>query len=436
MDTLAARLREAFLGTETGEAVPFDELKDAVKDRWQRVADAAAIRVPFSDDQVEALARVLHLGESNCSFGTMRTFRMKQAHAAIAHLRPTQGHVLRDRLVESEAKIERQRKNLNQLYTANAALRDDITNAVRNAMDRLPDAPWKDRTATEAVCLLSLAVGDLRAEVDEDNVAAASVNDLLVQVQNLTAERDALRERASVPVPAGVPEVKVLREIGINAYLMHEQAKRENAGCIVGPMEAAATAIRDAVLAGVAGVPIDQVEALARVFRDEHAKVMGTDALSYGLTVFCAYARVAIAHLNTRPEGLPTAKSLGAIGREKYADLNRRTPEHYDEYHFEYVAKAILTALRPWLRDPVGCDLDVRAIDMANIMHTASVGAVSETWKDTAAQRILDLCRSRQKPVYECKECAKAEAECRQWRNANDELVRRATAARAALEGE
>ena len=57
MDTLAARLREAFLGTETGEAVPFDELKDAVKDRWQRVADAAAIRVPFSDAQIERMAR-------------------------------------------------------------------------------------------------------------------------------------------------------------------------------------------------------------------------------------------------------------------------------------------------------------------------------------------------------------------------------------------
>ena len=43
-DTLAARLREAYLGTDTGDAVPFDELKPAVCDRWQRVADAA--RVP------------------------------------------------------------------------------------------------------------------------------------------------------------------------------------------------------------------------------------------------------------------------------------------------------------------------------------------------------------------------------------------------------
>jgi hypothetical protein len=35
---------------------------------------------------------------------------------------------------------------------------DDRENAVKNAIDRLPHAPWKDRTATEAVWLLSLAL--------------------------------------------------------------------------------------------------------------------------------------------------------------------------------------------------------------------------------------------------------------------------------------
>ena len=57
-DTLAARLREAYLGTDTGDAVPFDELKPAVCDRWQRVADAARVpaEVPFSDAQIERMA--------------------------------------------------------------------------------------------------------------------------------------------------------------------------------------------------------------------------------------------------------------------------------------------------------------------------------------------------------------------------------------------
>lgn len=47
------------------------------------------------------------------------------------------------------------------------AARADIDNAVKNAMDRLPDAPWKDKTATEAVWLLSLAVGNANAELAE-----------------------------------------------------------------------------------------------------------------------------------------------------------------------------------------------------------------------------------------------------------------------------
>lgn len=44
-------------------------------------------------------------------------------------------------------------------------------------------------------------------------------------------------------------------------------------------------------------------------------------------------------------------------------------------------------------------------------------------------QRKLDKYEAQERAGNECKEC-------RQWRNANDELVRRATAARAALKGE
>jgi len=113
-----------------------------------------------------------------------------------------------------------------------------------------------------------------------------------------------LRERSAVTVPQGVPEIKALREIGINAYLMHEQAKRENAGCMVGPMGAAADAIR--------------------------------------------------------------------------------------------------AALAPWLREPVGWELDVTAQAIRNAWLDAEAGG--DSWD--AAEAILDLCRSRIRPVFECKECA------------------------------
>ena len=72
--------------------------------------------------------------------------------------------------------------------------------------------------------------------------------------------------------------------------------------------------------------------------------------------------------------------------------------------------------------EPVGWELDVTADEALRVYSRGgkSIGGM---------HNVLDLCRSRIRPVFECKEC-------RQWRNANDELVRRATAARAALEGE
>jgi len=88
--------------------------------------------------------------------------------------------------------------------------------------------------------------------------------------------------------------------------------------------------------------------------------------------------------------------------------------------------KAVRAALAAGGRVPVGWELDVTEQAIRNAWLDAEAGG-GNTWN--AAKAVLDLCRSRIKPVYECKECI-------QWRNANNELVRRADAARAALEGE
>jgi len=302
MDTLAARLREAFLGTETGEAVPFDELKDAVKDRWQRVADAARIRVPFSDAQIQRMGA--------------------------------------------------------------AALKASFTK----------NMSWSDiiRAALAAGCLEPCAV----PEYDPADVALSTpiIADLHKQLEAARREVDEVRRHISVTMS---------RE---------HQARRE------------------------AQEAKQQADEYLRMYELAEAAV------------------AAIAHLNTRPEGLPTAKSLGAIGREKYADLNRRTPEHYDEYHFEYVAKAILTALRPWLRDPVGCDLDVTEQAIRNAWLDGE--HVGNTWD--AARKVLDLCRSRIRPVYECKECSGLKQRLHHaavaWRKFRDDEA--SDALDAALEGE
>lgn len=138
----------------------------------------------------------------------------------------------------------------------------------------------------------------IKAELKERRAEQAPMGDEIV---NLRAELAALRERAAVPVPAGVPSVRDLREIGVHAYLSHDSAKRENAGCMVGPMGAAADAIRDAVLRGAeqpssnAGqFDDDEVEALARVLRETHAKTCGKVPDAYELDGFRNDARAAM----------------------------------------------------------------------------------------------------------------------------------------------
>lgn len=64
---------------------------------------------------------------------------------------------------KAEARIMETLDENNRLDRELDEARSDRDNAVKNAMDRLPDAPWKDKTATEAVWLLSLSVAELTA---------------------------------------------------------------------------------------------------------------------------------------------------------------------------------------------------------------------------------------------------------------------------------
>lgn len=96
--------------------------------------------------------------------------------------------------------------------------------------------------------------------------------------------------------------------------------------------------------------------------------------------------------------------------------------------------KEELTALRPWLRQPTGWELDVTPNE--------AMRAYCETYHEGAQkdwQAVLDLCRSRIRPTFECAECAKVKAErdafCRSWDDCRNRLcvIRNLC---AALEGE
>lgn len=227
----------------------------------------------------------------------------------------------------------------------------------------------------------------------------------------------------------------------------------------------------------------DEVEALARVMWQAGMRLIGDPPDDWTWEdaeqdAYRAEARAAIAHLRKRPEGLPircifcSHESLTLAGlREHSAQCKShplwREPESaerpkglptardlailshkaklkvgYASHSYErlsdfYIksldvgAEAILSALAPWLRDPVGWELDVMA---------------SDDGKPFYSQTELDWLKSRIRPAFKCKECAGfAEQVAEQVRKTED-LERRVAiivqakqhldAARTALDGE
>lgn len=106
-------------------------------------------------------------------------------------------------------------------------------------------------------------------------------------------------------------------------------------------------------------------------------------------------------NLRQRPEGLPTAEELKQVYRDGWN-------EGAGGDTCASGITAILAALAPWLREPVGWELDVTAEELSDILlpvHRQSVTVMQAT------RTILDLCRSRIRPTFECKECAVIRAE-------------------------
>ncbi len=141
----------------------------------------------------------------------------------------------------------------------------------------------------------------------------------------------------------------------------------------------------------------------------------------------------AIAHLSTRPEGLPTADELAKIGADAW---NACAGERHLGVRDRARATAIRDALRPWLRDPVGCELDVTAEEWAD--KCREFWTISVKTKDAFDLELKDFIKSRIRPAYECKECAGLKQRLHHaavaWRKIRDDEA--SDALDAALEGE
>ena len=126
------------------------------------------------------------------------------------------------------------------------------------------------------------------------------------------------------------------------------------------------------------------------------------------------------------PKELPNAEWL--------SDILKTVPalHHQSKLMNLQLAEKLLAALHPWLHTPVGWELDVTAAEAETLYYETDSG--EDEMQEWAA--ILNLCRSRIRPVYECKECAGWEAKYKELKRWHDRLDGIVDAARAALEGE
>jgi hypothetical protein len=185
-----------------------------------------------------------------------------------------------------------------------------------------------------------------------------------------------------------------------------------------------------------------QVEALARVLRAVYWNEDNWDKMREDRNKedWRDAARAAFAHIGApeRPKGLPTAEELAQIAFSKIrpTDTDWDYQPANETARWTAIAQHCLSALAPYLREPVGWTLDVPYADMYSTWarHGASQSGMNA---------LLDLCRSRIRPVFECKECAKKQSEygrlCEAYDDVEaerDKLKTAVDAFRAALEGD
>lgn len=206
------------------------------------------------------------------------------------------------------------------------------------------------------------------------------------------AVMDYIAAHAVIDAPAGVPSVDELMRIGEWAY------ENTGADCCEGRRNRAA-AIRDAVLVGVAGeresvndelkktnacfaARNEELALIAEILKVDRADIVDeihrlkTVALKCEVGHICAPSQM--------PVWLGPTRAQAEAKWEECKDLWDSGQEYSDW-------------LLPLLPEsaPVGVELDVTADVIEVIARSSS--------RQTRAKEILDLCRSRIKPVYECK---------------------------------
>lgn len=452
-------LYDAYKNSEKWRMETLDEnnrLDRELDEARKRIAELESmLRVPFSDDVIERMVKAAQETMWRCGTTWPDCIRAALAAGGLepcadpadVYGAPT-GHVLRDRLVEAERKVENQRMNLRQIHEARErdALKLAAVEAERDGLrtQLTRESEWTKQYKQDR----DDALAELEAVKVERDSFSAECTWLKEQITNGKSQLAALRDRDSVPVKVrwDVSDDHIKMAVELGTFIRLDLDKVAHLREVF-----AAHAVID-VPAGVPSVPVyggwhfedgykivtngqpssnagqfdaDEVEALARVlYNVKHHGWTWDKAKAHCVE----QARAAIAHMRKRPEGLPTADLLKtiAIAFYQYSGVAEMVLDKHDEARFG----RILAALTPYLGDPVGKpELDVTAVEAMDLYYEK--GHVLPSM-----QAVLDLCRSRIRPVYECKECANWKAHAAAIEDSSFDMIKRINLARAALEGE
>lgn len=263
-----------------------DEARQALK----------SVPAPVTDEQIGVMAAAGR--NAYCAPSATWEDAIRAALAAIGPQYCPADVAFNSRVPALEAKIARQRKNLHQLYAANAELRDHI---------------------------------------DVENTNAAAVNDLLVRVQSLTAELDAARV---APTDAQVEALaRVLRAAYWNEDRWDDQS-HSNRGDWLGVARAAFTHI--GATERPKGLPV-------KVRWDCTNKEM-YDAWNAAPDMATVRDYLAAHAVIDVPAGVPSDEALVKIAIDAY--------NSGPECGFGDGMRRAIAALAPYLREPVGCPSD------------------------------------------------------------------------------
>jgi len=228
---------------------------------------------------------------------------------------------------------------------------------------------------------------------------------------------DYLTSHAVIDAPAGVPSVDELVTIGTAAW--HKAGGSDPAFMPVpDPGDYAyATAIRDAVLAGVAGEEdyCKMSEGLVKALSDYGLLVTQNRKYEYSLRP-----------INAAPTPPPTAEQVEALARVLREGVTCPVCSGHtnDDDRGCCCERTLARAAYAHIgRVPLGAELDVTGTELwsKRVELAKRAVPVAQDWDDLA-----DWLRSRIRPTFECGECAKVKAErdafCRSWDDCRNRL--------------